>query len=442
MNRSAKTFAVLLTLILWLCGGAASAGYEQLPELLHVRQHTENRSNENRKHKIARTYPDTANVAVNLAVAEMVDRLAEVVEPMLPAKVKYNAQADTGATIRVTGTRTASFLVFAHAMADHEQLHSVFETAVFDLETAKRMTLDDFFDTGADELIRQEVREQLNAYFPDESADEAVLKRLCDEIRQAPFTLSPAYLIFHYQASDLYEGKTTLMHVRIPYRRLTGWMTEYAKQELDNSGYYLAALTFDDGPGRGVTSSMLILLREWGAVGTFFNLGTPMRNAHDYVAWEHDAGHAVQSHTYTHTIGLDNQEKMYKERDRFAREQTAIIGIAPTYMRAPGGLDKLYCKYDIGMPVIRWNTLTGDAVQDKPVDPDACISTMVYTLKDSAIILMHNIRNASVEVATKALDRLDKRGYLTVTVDELFEIRGIEMEKNVVYYGNEADQQE
>ena len=40
------------------------------------------------------------------------------------------------------------------------------------------------------------------------------------------------------------------------------------------------------------------------------------------------------------------------------------------------------------------------------------------------------------------MDRLENRGYMYVTVDELFEIRGIPLEKNTVYYGDEADQQE
>ena len=58
------------------------------------------------------------------------------------------------------------------------------------------------------------------------------------------------------------------------------------------------------------------------------------------------------------------------------------------------------------------------------------------------MILMHNIRWSSVEMATQVLTRLQSKGYLTCTVDELFLIRGIELEKNVVYFGDEADQEE
>ena len=423
------------------CCVPAHAEYAQLPELLRVRQRTVTLRSEG-KTRVTRAYPETGNEKIDSAIAETVDRLAALVEPLLPAKVLRVAQADTGATVRVTGTRTASFLVLAHAAVDLEQVAVEFETAVYDLKTGLKLDLDAFFGASADEVIGEAVRTQLTAYFPDETPDPAALDQLAAGIREAPFTLSPAYLQLHYRADALYGGRKTLMHVKVPYGQLLEYMTPYGLQELDNSGYYLAALTFDDGPGRGVTSNLLMLLREWGAAATFFNVGSPMRNAHDYIAWEHDAGHAVQSHTYTHTLGLSDQAKMYKERDRFAREQIAIIGIAPTYMRAPGGIDKLYCKYDIGMPIIRWNCLSGDAVEDKPVDPAACISKIVHTLKDTAIVLMHNIRHPSVEVAALALDRLTDRGYLFVTVDELFAIRGIPLEKNVVYFGDEADKQE
>ena len=443
MKRTSKILLALLLMALVLPGAAEAADYEPIPELLRVRQHTVTLTADNtRRTKRTRTYPDTGNNAVNTAVSRMVDALAAEAETHLPGTVLRSALADAGATVRVTGTKTVSFLVYAHTDVDHEQVFSAFRTVVYNLKNGKRLRMRDLFTEDADAVIRAAVTEQLNAYFPDEEAEAETVRQLCADITKTAFTLSPAYLILHYQASALYAGKTGMLHVKIPYRQLKAFMTDYARKELDNSRYLLVAMTFDDGPGRGVTGSMLTLLREWGAVGTFFNCGVPMRNGHDYVAWEHDAGHAVQSHTYSHTVSLKSEEKMKKERDRFAKEQTAIIGIPPAYMRAPGGNDRLYCKYDIGMPVIRWNVLTGDAAEDKPVTADSCVSKMVSTLKQTAIVLMHNIRYPSVDGAAACLDRLAKRGYLTVTVDELFEIRDIPLVNNVVYYGHEADQQE
>ena len=444
MDYLVRRAAALLALIcLAVCAAfPARAEYGRLPDRLRVTQRTVRNNQTNRKLKISRCYPETANAAVNAEIAAMIDRLAAEAEAGLPPRARKLACADTGATVRVTGTDTVSFFVLAFVSAEYEETRTAFETAVYTLSTGARLSLDDLFDAGADNILSAAVTEQLNAYFPDVQADPAALSALAARVRETPFTLSPAYLQFHYKASDLYAGKTTLMHVRIPYADLEPYMTAYARRETDNSGYLLAALTFDDGPARGITGSMIETLREHGAVGTFFNIGPTMRTTHDYVAWEHDAGHAVQSHTYSHTMHLDDRAQMFKERDRFAREQIAVIGIPPAYMRAPGGMDKLYAEYGIGLPIIRWNVLTGDAVEERKARPAEFADRMIYTLKDSAIILMHNIHWPSVTGADLIMKRLEDRGYLFVTVDEIFAIRGIPLEDNTVYFGDEADQQE
>ena len=442
MNRIPGIVCLFLVSAILLMAAPALAERKPLPELLRVKQHTVSSAVSQTRLKTCRVYPDTANAAVNRSVKKIVDRLAAQAEKRLPASASLNGLADTGATVRVTGTKTVSFLVLAHVAVDREQRWSDFETAVYDLSSGKKLKLADFFETSAEKTIREAVQTQLTAYFPDKKAGKAALERLCGGIWDAPFTLSPAYLELHYRASELYAGKVTLMHVRVPYRLLTEHMTKLGRKELDNSQYLLAAMTFDDGPGRGVTSGILETLREWAAMGTFFNLGRPMGNARDYIAWEHDAGHAVQSHTYSHTDRLSDRTVMFREKERFAKEQTEIIGIPPAYMRAPGGNDKLYAKYEIGMPIVRWTTLSGDAVKASKADKVDFAGNMVHTLKPTSIILMHNIAQHSVGAAGSILDRLYQRGYMCVTVDELFEIRGIQMQDNTVYFGDEADTQE
>lgn len=443
MNHFVRRTSALLALVCLIAAAvSARAEYSRLPDGLRVTQRSVRTNKTDKKLKICRCYPETANAALNQEMAAVIDCLAEAAEARLPAKAKQLASADTGATVRVTGTDTVSFFVLAFVSENYEETYTDFETAVYTLSTGRRLTLDDLIDPAADPILASAVTEQLNAYFPDEPADPDRLSALAAAVRETPFTLSPAYLQFHYRASALYAGKTTLMHVRIPYRDLTPYLTDYARRETDNSGVLLAAMTFDDGPARGITGSMLETVREHGAVATFFNIGPTMRNTHDYIAWEHDAGHAVASHTYSHTMRLDNREQMFKERDRFAREQTAVIGIPPAYMRAPGGMDKLYADYGIGMPIIRWNALTGDAAEEGKAKPTEFADRMIHTLKDSAIILMHNIHRHSVTGADLVMKRLEERGYLFVTVDELFAIRGITLENNVVYFGDEADGQE
>lgn len=64
--------------------------------------------------------------------------------------------------------------------------------------------------------------------FPGEPADEARLDALTQDLASAPFTLTVAYLQLHFRADRLYDGKQTLMHVRVPYAALAGHLTSEA----------------------------------------------------------------------------------------------------------------------------------------------------------------------------------------------------------------------
>ena len=419
-------------------GEETESRFVKVPEILLFTQHTVENLDKKLKLGDRRTYPDTASKAVNEQVSALVDELAEKTKAHMPARGRSGtAWLDTGATVYVTGTRTASFLVLSHVLNNKEQTAVELGSLVFDLKTGQALTPDDILMEDANDYVREQVISQVTDYFPGSEPDQQALSQAADGWRQACFSLSPAYLLLHFRADSFYEKRTTTVHVRIPYKALEPFMTDYARRETDNSRYLLACPTFDDGPGRGVTQSILILLREQSGRGTFFNCGAPMRKAHDYVAWEHDAGHAVQSHTYSHTFKLTDKKKMFKERDRFAKEQAEIIGKAPEYMRAPGGSDKLYCDYEIGMPIIRWTTLSTDA--SEKVNINNAHATFVHTLHPSSVILMHNVRWSSLDVARVILASLRERGYMTVTVDELFSIRDIELENNKVYFGYEAD---
>ena len=203
---------------------------------------------------------------MNQAVSGAVDRLAEETLTRLPkAGGEVMTWADTGASVTVTGTKTASFLILSHVIHEREQRFVSFEAMTFDLESGREIALADLFGPGAGEIIRAAILDQLPSYFPGVRPDAAALQRLADGWENTPFTLTPAYLMFHYRADELYPDHPTLMHVWIPYSWLTDWMTDYAREQTDNSRYLLAAPTFDDGPSRGVTANVLFILRKYCA---------------------------------------------------------------------------------------------------------------------------------------------------------------------------------
>lgn len=431
-----QKFLILCVLLLTFGFAAAEENYLPLPDCLAIGQHTVQTQHTKNAEEI-RTYPDSRNEAVNAFLRLEIDRMAQdMYGRMMALPKRTEAIADTGASITVTGRRTASFLVLSHLINNNEQVGVDFATFVFDMETGERLPLSAFLTPNAEEFLRGLIWAQLNGYFPDLPAADKDLDRLTCDIFAIPYTLTPAQLVFHFRADALYHGKNTLMHVSVPYMDLVPYMTDLMRTETDNSMYRTIAMTFDDGPARRVTKDMLLALRDAGVPATFFNLGDRILKNADYIAWEHDAGHAVDSHTYQHDyVGKLTETQIKKYRDKFNALQISVVGIPPRMMRAPGGNDKLYAKYGVDMPIIRWNTLSGDA--GKKANVSSSMATFIHTLKDHSISLMHNLYRESVSIASAAAKRLRERGYLFVTVEDFLLLKGIRPENNVVYFGDE-----
>ena len=436
-----RVIGVLLlaaVLIVPPAGGRLSCAeeYVPLPDLLIFQQNNVQKDLGSQR-KECRTYPKTANEAVNAQVTEAVDRLADETLRFLPkAGREVMSWADTGASVTVTGTKTASFLILSHVIHGRDQLYTTFEAMTFDLESGRKIGLSDLLSPEAGPLIRAAVRDQLKGYFPDTEADARTVDALAEAYETAPFTMTAAYLVFHYHAAILYPDRSTLMHVWIPYAWLTDYMTDFAREQTDNSRYLLAAPTFDDGPSRGVTANVLFILRKYCAQATFFNNGPQMAKCHDYVKWEHDAGYAVQSHTWSHTVGLRDENQIFYEKKMLENLQVSLIGLKPAYMRSPGGVDNEYVRVHIGMPIIRWNCSTYDAVSDYTLSRSRGVLTS--TLTGTAMVLSHNLAQHSGQNCEQLLSILQSRGYLMVTSDELFRIRGVETKPDTVYHGDET----
>ena len=432
-----KLCLVQIVLLVFFCTAwGEETAYVPLPAILQITQHTQTRQI-TANFTCQKTYPDTVLESINSEISQAVDEMSSRREKeILGLHSRENAVADTGAAVTVTGTSTASFLLVSHASNDKMPLSVEFRCFVYDMITGKAIHLSDMLLPQAAAIVQDAICQQLSSYFPDLQADAQVLQTLSGDVFSLPFTMTPACFAFHFRADSLYSGKNTLMHVYVPYKWVEDYLTETGKIQTDNSHYRTAALTFDDGPTQGVTNKMILALRDGGANATFFNMGNRLLNNQDFIVLEHDLGYGVESHTYQHDYDSLNKRKIIAYRDKFASYQERIIGIGPRMMRAPGGNDKLYVKYDVGMPIIRWNTASGDAA--KKVSVSECMGTFVYTLKDHSIILAHNLRKTSIEVLNGMLQRLRDRGYLYVTVEEFFLLRGIDLQNSVVYFGNEV----
>ena len=196
-------------------------------------------------------------------------------------------------------------------------------------------------------------------------------------------------------------------------------------------GPKLIALTFDDGPRRDTTAKLLDGLAQRGVPATFFLIGEQIVGQEDLVLRMDAEGHQIGIHTYDHvTLTGLNKADFDAQVDKTRRMLKNILGHNDFLLRPPYGL------YDEGVqrkaeaPIILWS-IDPEDWGDKNADRE--VAHIVSRASDGDIILMHDIYPASVEAALRVVDQLHERGYLFVTVGQLFAERRIELRAGEVY---------
>ena len=170
-----------------------------------------------------------------------------------------------------------------------------------------------------------------------------------------------------------------------------------------------AALTFDDGPSPTCTPILLDGLRERGVHATFFLIGSKIDGQEELVRRMQAEGHQIGNHSYDHAM-LQKTDTASALRD-LARCDAALqqlLGEGTYWVRPPYGLISQAELSAIHTPLLR----------------DAA---------DGDVILLHDCYAASVEAALRAIDRLQAWGVRFVTVEELFRIKGVDVQDGVLY---------
>ena len=216
-----------------------------------------------------------------------------------------------------------------------------------------------------------------------------------------------------------------------------------------SDGKKYVALTFDDGPDMRYTSStkrILDILEKYGAKATFFTLASQLdyngtadentgetfaeRNA-KLIKRAYDLGMQIGTHTYNHkNLNTLSTEEIQKELRTACEKVEAITGAKITIMRPPYGNANQKVQDAIDMPMIIWDV---DSLDWESKDPDQIYSRVMSSVQPGSIILMHDIYNTTADGVAKVVPALIEKGYTFVTVSELYQIYGKELEPHHVY---------
>jgi peptidoglycan/xylan/chitin deacetylase (PgdA/CDA1 family) len=187
-------------------------------------------------------------------------------------------------------------------------------------------------------------------------------------------------------------------------------------------GQKLVAITFDDGPSE-YTEHYLRILSEHGAVGTFFCIGSKVEANPDTARAIVEQGSQIASHSYSHAnfYSADAASVQGELTGSFDAIEAAT-GVKTTVFRPPYGnlRQGTWLKTNgLASVSVRWDIDTEDWRQP---GTDVIVDRACSGIRPGSIILMHDgggNRDQDLKALPRIIDRLHKKGYTFVTIDEL-----------------------
>lgn len=210
---------------------------------------------------------------------------------------------------------------------------------------------------------------------------------------------------FSYSIPEQFQGKT-IKEVSLP-----------GEQKV-------IAFTFDDGPWPKSTRQILDILKENNIKGTFFWVGSALKNQKDIAKEVVNEGHVIANHTWSHRYQKYSAAGAKKEIESSNQLIEELTGVESPLFRPPGGvLDNGLVDYVLKQNHV--NIMWSVDSQDWKSSSDKIIDNVLKQAKSGGIILMHDgggDRSATVKALPTVIKKLKEQGYTFATVPELLKL--------------------
>ena len=194
----------------------------------------------------------------------------------------------------------------------------------------------------------------------------------------------------------------------------------------------MVAITYDDGPRPKSTNRILDCLEKYGVAATFFELGYLAKAYPDCIRREVAIGCEVANHSWDHPnlatlSGSGVASQINSTNDTIFN----ICGVKPKLLRPPYGSYNQTVRNNAGLPLIIWSI---DTLDWKYRDASYVTSVIKNEVTDGSVILMHSIYDSTAAATEAIVPWLISKGYQIVTVSELAEARGIDLQNGGAYH--------
>lgn len=196
----------------------------------------------------------------------------------------------------------------------------------------------------------------------------------------------------------------------------------------------LAALTFDDGPNTVTTPQVLDVLKKHNVTATFFVIGNNITpESSEIMRRAAKMGCGIENHSRTHSdMTKMSAGEISAEISFTSDEIEKAVGRRPEFFRPP------YIAYNQQMfDTVGLTFICGIGAEDwnDEISADERYRRITEQVSDGTVILLHDMEGnfRTVEAIDKIIPAMKAEGYEFVTVSELFALKGIVPQKNVVY---------
>lgn len=175
-------------------------------------------------------------------------------------------------------------------------------------------------------------------------------------------------------------------------------------------------LTFDDGPVRG-TAAILDVLRERGALATFFIIGKNVSGNEDIVRQALADGHKIGIHSWGHEnlFPLYSASRMNEDIRRCKTALETLSGTEVRLFRPPFGVVNPTIARSVkllGLQTVGWSIRSFDTMHCNRPDWESRVADRIMRrLHPGAVILLHDRLLAAPSLLSTLLDRLTAAGY-------------------------------
>ncbi len=360
------------------------------------------------------------------------------------------------------------FTTDAHTGASYTD--GFISTYVYNLQTEKRMTLQDVFNPQKDYLraISSLVRAKLqkNPVLQDQTLfDEGIAPNV---VNYSNFVIEQGRVIFFFNRGQIAPAAAGAFEVGLSFESLAGMLlpdilqppkiqaATYPLQEdlpaylrsgkgdmkafnldgIDPLNDKVVALTFDDGPNPSTTGEILKALKKYGGCATFFVVGELAEEYPSTIQKIHAGGNEIGNHSYSHPDFYHlTTDEILDEVDKTNRILNGILGEKPILVRAPYGNVNEDIARAIGRACIQW---TVDSEDWKNLDEDKDYEMVMDEVGDGSIVLMHDIYQPTADAAVRIIRDLTRKGYKLVTVSQLIQIAQARGKETALVSGSQA----